>query len=71
MEFFSRGKPSGIDTTEADYWAFMISEESVVILPTRRLRELVAEAKEKGNIKPGGDKNTSQGALIKIERLVM
>lgn len=71
VEFFSRGKPSGIDTTEADYWAFMISEESVVILPTRRLRELVAEAKEKGNIKPGGDKNTSQGALIKIERLVM
>lgn len=70
VEFFSRGKPSGISKTEADYWAFMTSDESVVILPTARLRELVEEAKEKGNVVRGGDKNTSEGALIKIERLV-
>lgn len=70
VEFFSRGKPSGINTTEADYWAFMTSDESVVILPTGRLKELVEEAIAKGNVKRGGDKNTSKGALIRIERLV-
>lgn len=71
VEFFSRGKPSGIEKSEADYWAFMISEESVVLLPTERLRALVEEAKANGKVKAGGDSNTSQGALIKIERLVM
>lgn len=71
VEFFSRGKPSGIDKTEADYWAFMISEESVILLPTERLKRLVDEAKENGKVIAGGDSNTSQGALIKIERLVM
>lgn len=70
VEFFSRGKPSGIHTTEADYWAFMTSDESVVILPTRRLKEIVEEAIEKGEVKRGGDNNTSKGALIRIERLV-
>lgn len=70
VEFFSRGKPSGVSTTEADYWAFMTSDESVVILPTARLKELVKEAIQKGDVKRGGDKNTSKGAIIRIERLV-
>lgn len=70
VEFFSRGKPSGISTTEADYWAFMISDKSMVLLPTEKLRALVEDAKENGIIKSGGDKNTSRGALIEIERLV-
>lgn len=70
VEFFSRGKPSGISTTEADFWAFMLSKESVVILPTKKLKELVEESKENGDVKRGGDKNTSKGALVSIERLV-
>jgi hypothetical protein len=70
VEFFSRGKPSGIDTTEADFWAFIIDGETVVILPTARLKELVQEAKDEGKIWKGGDSNTSQGVLIDLERLV-
>lgn len=70
VEFFSRGKPSGIDTTEADFWAFIIDGETVVILPTARLKELVREAKDEGKIWKGGDSNTSQGVLIDLERLV-
>jgi len=70
VEFFSRGKPSGIDTTEADFWAFIIDGETVVILPTARLKELVKEAKDEGKIWKGGDSNTSQGVLIDLERLV-
>jgi len=70
VEFFCRGKPSGIATTEADFWAFMISNESVVILPTKRVKKLVREAKRKGKVVSGGDSNLSQGALVEIERLM-
>ena len=70
VEFFSRGKASGIDTTEAEFWAFIIDGETVVILPTARLKELVQEAKDEGKIWKGGDSNTSKGVLIDLERLV-
>jgi hypothetical protein len=70
VEFFCRGKPSGIATTEADHWAFILNDGIVIILPTKRLKELVEEAQEKGKTISGGDSNVSQGALIKLERLV-
>ena len=70
VEFFCRGKPSGIATTEADHWAFILNDGIVIILPTERLKELVEEAQEKGKTVSGGDSNVSQGALIKLERLV-
>ena len=70
VEFFSRGKPSGISTTEADFWAFIIDHETVIILPTERLKALVQEAKDEGKVWKGGDSNTSEGVLIDLERLV-
>jgi len=70
VEFFCRGKPSGVATTEADHWAFVLNDGIVIILPTERLKELVVEAKEKGKTISGGDSNVSQGALINLERLV-
>jgi len=70
VEFFCRGKDSGIATTQADHWAFILDEEIVVILPTRRLKKLVEEAKENGKVVSGGDSNLSHGALVKVERLV-
>lgn len=69
VEFFCRGKPSGISTTEADFWAFMITDETVVILPTERLKGLVKEQKEKGRVLSGGDSNLSRGVLVEVERL--
>jgi len=70
VEFFCRGKPSGISTTEADHWAFILDGGVVIMMPTDRLKELVAEAREKNRVVSGGDNNMSQGALIKLERLV-
>lgn len=70
VEFFCRGKPSGIDRTEADYWAFVIDGGFVIILPTKALKEIVELHKEKGWVMSGGDNNVSQGALVKVERLV-
>ena len=70
VEFFSRGKASGIDKTEAEFWAFIIDGETVIILPTGRLKALVQEAKDEGKVWKGGDSNTSEGVLIDLERLV-
>ena len=70
VEFFCRGKPSGVATTEADHWAFILNDGIVIILPTERLKKLVAEAQEKGKTISGGDSNVSEGALINLERLV-
>lgn len=70
VEFFSRDKPSGISTTEADFWAFIIDHETVIILPTERLKAMVETAKHEGKVWKGGDSNTSQGVLIELERLV-
>ncbi len=70
VEFFCRGKPSGIATTEANFWAFVIGTGYVVILPTEALREIVEYHKEKGWVMSGGDNNVSQGALVRVERLI-
>lgn len=70
VEFFCRGKPSGISITEADYWAFVIDGGYVVILPTSALKEIVKYHREKGWVMSGGDRNVSQGALVKVERLI-
>tara|TARA_R110001583_G_scaffold116290_2_gene266934 strand:+ start:879 stop:1280 length:402 start_codon:yes stop_codon:yes gene_type:complete len=70
VEFFCRGKPSGIATTEADFWAFVIDGDYVVILPTEALKEIVEFHKEKGWVMSGGDNNVSQGALVRVERLI-
>ena len=70
VEFFCRGKPSGIDTTEAEYWAFILDGETVVLLPTEKMKALVEEAKQSGKVVSGGDSNMSQGALVKLERLL-
>jgi hypothetical protein len=70
VEFFCRGKPSGVATTEADHWAFILNGGIVIILSTERLKALVAEAQFVGNTTRGGDSNSSHGALIELERLV-
>jgi len=70
VEFFCRGKPSGISTTEAEFWAFILDGKTVILLPTEKVKSLVEEAKQSGKVVSGGDSNVSQGALIKLERLL-
>lgn len=70
VEFFSRGKASGIATSEALYWAFILGEQTVVLLPTDKLKTLARQAHKNGHIVNGGDANTSRGVLISVERLV-
>ena len=70
VEFSCRGKPRGIATTLATHWAFVLDDETVVLLPVKKLLALAFEAEEQGNVVYGGDDNLSVGALIELERLV-
>lgn len=70
VEFFCRGKPSGLATTQATHWAFVLDDETVVLLPTEKLKKIARQVhKERGSV-IGGEKNLSKGVLIKVERLV-
>lgn len=75
IEYGSRGKPSGISTTHADYWAYKLGE-SWVLIPTDVLRSRLQEFKARcveQDLPPsrtwkvrGGDSNTSLGMLLRI-----
>lgn len=73
IEYESRGKPSGIATTQADYWVYKIAEFKAIVIATdelkRLVKQLVFEEKARANVR-GGDNNSSVGVLVKIKDLV-
>ena len=73
IEYKSRGKPSGIATTQADYWIIMFSKEYedkfMFIIEIQRLKELTKKYFNKGSIKKMGDSNTSSAVLIPIKEI--
>ncbi len=73
IEYESRGKPSGIATTQADYWVYKITDVKAIVIATdelkRVVKQLVLEQKARANVR-GGDNNTSVGVLVKIKDLV-
>jgi len=67
IEYKSRNKLSGISTTKAHYWAFVISNEQIIIVETNKLKQL---CKSKGVKRvDGGDNNTSKGILLPLNKL--
>ena len=70
IEYMSRGKPSGITTTEADFWCFYVSDVFMII-PTDKLRLMVQKLKDTPAERLGGDNNTSMGVLLKITDLLL
>jgi len=68
IEYKSRDRLSGLSTSKADYWAFLISNEQIIIIETNKLKEL---CKTKGLKRvDGGDNNTSKGILIPLNKLI-
>jgi len=71
VETESRGKDSGITTTDADVWAFCLWKENrelqtYVSIPVKILKKLMT----KYPIKAGGDNYTSKGHIIPKEDLL-
>lgn len=71
VEYAYKGLPSGIATTEADVWAFVLYGGQVIIfIDTDRLKRLARKYfKLERNVK-GGDDNQSMLILIPIEELI-
>ena len=64
IEYSQTSGPSGISTTEADYWAIEFGDGCFVLMPTDRLRDLVREAHKKFGTTRGGDFNKQKGVLV-------
>ena len=73
IEYESRGKPSGIATTEADYWIIIFSggyqDKVMYVFETELLKEVSRRYFKKGSIKAMGDNNTSMSVLIPIKEI--
>ena len=73
IEYQSRGKPSGIKTTKADKWAYILQDGCILIVDTELLKKALRyliKARLCVTDMPGGDNNTSLGVLVSVERLM-
>lgn len=73
VEFESRGKPSGIAHSEADWWVFVLDgkhkKEIIIFIEAERLKRIARHYYTKGNVKEMGDSNTSKAVLIPLHEL--
>lgn len=70
VEYESRGKPGGIEKTDAKYWAQEVDEDVFVVMTTDRMRTLVKNRLDKYGTTLGGDGKTSKGVLLRVTELV-
>lgn len=69
VEYYSRGKPSGISTSKAEYYCFAFGD-TFHLIKSEELKERCRKyLKDKKRNKKGGDSNTSKGILLPIEEL--
>jgi len=69
VEYESRGKPSGIAKSQADYWCFVLSNHQIVLITSEKLKEIAR--KHLGKSVLGGDNNTSKGVLVPVKELLI
>jgi len=70
IEYESRGKPSGLSTTQSDYYAFILGNGIIIIIDTDRLKNISRGMIGTSRDILGGDSNTSKGILLKINELI-
>ena len=75
IELASRGKLSGLNTTKAEWWAQVLTIEGniegILMFPVNKLKRIVKKSVIKGNgrMVMGGDRDTSEIALVPLEDL--
>ena len=70
VEYKSRGKLSGISTSESDFYAFILSNELVIIIKKEHLKAMCRIYLNTNRDVSGGDSNTSKGILLPIKDLI-
>lgn len=69
VEYFSRGKLSGVSTSEADFYCFAFGD-TYHIIKTSKLKEICRKYLNTNRDVLGGDNNTSCGILLPINELL-
>lgn len=70
VEYFSRGKASGISTTQAEWYAYLLSNDKIILISTKKLKQICRKYLWTTRDVKGGDNNTSQGILLPIKQLL-
>lgn len=69
VEYYSRGKRSGLSTSESDYYCFAFGD-TFHFIETKQLKERCRKYIGTNRDKNGGDNNTSKGILLPIKELL-
>ena len=69
IEYESRGQPSGIATSQADYWCFYIGH-LFIIIESDTLKSIVRPKLGTRADLRGGDNNTSKGILLPLIEII-
>jgi hypothetical protein len=69
VEYYSRGKKSGISTSQADYYCFAFGD-TFHLIGTSSLKDKCRKYIGTHRDKKGGDNNTSKGILLPIKELL-
>ena len=70
VEYESRGKKSGISTTQAKWWVYWFSKTRSILIETSELKQLCRKYVGTSRDILGGDSNTSKGILLPMEDLI-
>ena len=70
VEYKSRGKKSGIATSKSKWYAFIISNENIALIETKKLKRKCAIYVNTSRDIKGGDNNTSKGILLPLSELL-
>jgi len=75
IEWASRGKKSGIATTEADWWVHFLNDgedtKAIIMMPVETLKNVIKKRIKRGILTEtrGGDDDTSRLALLPLNEL--
>lgn len=69
VEYFSRGKKSGIAISQADYWCFAFGS-TFHLISLNDLKDRCRKYFNTDRDRRGGDSNTSKGILLPIKELL-
>ena len=70
IEYESRKKPSGLATTQADFYCYFITDGRMFLIDTEELKELCRNYIRTYRDIRGGDSNTSRGILLPLTDLI-
>lgn len=70
VEYYSRGKLSGISISEADYYCFALTNGTFHLIETSILKDKCRKHLNTWRDRKGGDNNTSKGILLPITELL-